>query len=434
MYLYSLKDYRAVKSAQIRINGITVLAGINGCGKSTLSRWLYFLINAEHEFERFQRSYYIHSLEKEVEKIQRVFRSSNSTANYSSIKRQIHQLAFKDDFDWYVLKDLYFSFVRKAEEDLSYYSKEHDLNGRIAAFLFESDEYNQLESDEIIKRYIEECENTYVKGYESFLHSLEMYARKDLEKVIREEYSSGEPIPSSLSLFEDKMSLIGEEQFIPPLLLQRAVYIDTPMAVFSSGFVLGKDIWSQFEKYITTVNNDYTGQNTSKLKLQIQSVVGGSFKEVDDEFEVEKELHYVSKEQGVDITINEAATGIKSFAYMYKLIENGWLDKYSLLLIDEPEAHLHPQWIVEFARLLVLIHKELGVKIVIASHNPDMIAAIQAIATKEEVIDSTVFYLAQKDAESGRFIFEDKGSEIGDIFESFNIALSRIEMYGTFSM
>lgn len=434
MYLYSLKDYRAIKSAQIRINGITVLAGVNGCGKSTLSRWLYFLINAEHEFEFSQRKFFVQSLEMEVEKIQRVFRSTLSTSRYSSIRRQLHQLALKEDNDWDNLKELYFSFVRKAEEDLSNYSKEHELNGRIAAYLFDSDDYNQLESSEIIKRYIEDCENTYVKGYEGLLHSLEMYARKDLEKVVRLEYSGGEPIPSSLSLFEDKMSLIGEEQFIPPLLLQRAIYIDTPMAVFSNSIFFVKNIWSQFEKYITTVNNDYVGQNSSKLKLQIQSVIGGSFKEVDDEFEVEKELHYVSKEQGVDIAINEAATGIKTFAYMYKLIENGWLDKYSLLLIDEPEAHLHPQWIVEFARLLVLIHKELGVKVLIASHNPDMIAAIQAIATKEDVIDDTVFYLAQKDMESGRFIFEDKESEIGDIFESFNIALSRIEMYGTSSL
>ena len=29
------------------------------------------------------------------------------------------------------------------------------------------------------------------------------------------------------------------------------------------------------------------------------------------------------------------------------------------MIIDEPEAHLHPQWIVEYARLIVLLHKKL---------------------------------------------------------------------------
>ena len=122
---------------------------------------------------------------------------------------------------------------------------------------------------------------------------------------------------------------------------------------------------------------------------------------------------------------------MKTFAYMSQLLKNGWLDKETLLLIDEPEAHLHPQWIVEFARLLVMIHKDLGVKIVIASHNPDMVAALQSIAQKEEVSKDTVFYLAQKGKDDAMYEFVDKGMEIGDIFNSFNIALSRIEQYGT---
>lgn len=35
-YRYTLSDYHAIKEADITINGITVLAGENGCGKSTL--------------------------------------------------------------------------------------------------------------------------------------------------------------------------------------------------------------------------------------------------------------------------------------------------------------------------------------------------------------------------------------------------------------
>ena len=80
------------------------------------------------------------------------------------------------------------------------------------------------------------------------------------------------------------------------------------------------------------------------------------------------------------------------------------------------------------------IHKELGVKVLVASHNPDMVAAIQSIAQKEEVIDKTVFYLAQREKDNPRYVFSDKGAEISDIFTSFNIALSRIEQYGNSMM
>ena len=52
-YRYTLSDYNAIKEADIAINGITVLAGENGCGKSTLSRWLYYLINGFNRFDEF---------------------------------------------------------------------------------------------------------------------------------------------------------------------------------------------------------------------------------------------------------------------------------------------------------------------------------------------------------------------------------------------
>lgn len=103
----------------------------------------------------------------------------------------------------------------------------------------------------------------------------------------------------------------------------------------------------------------------------------------------------------------------------------------TLLMIDEPEAHLHPQWIVEFARLLVLLNKELGLKIIIASHNPDMVAAIHDIANKEGVLENTNFYVAQpENSESHQYIFKALGHEVEEIFESFNIALDNIGRYG----
>ena len=115
---------------------------------------------------------------------------------------------------------------------------------------------------------------------------------------------------------------------------------------------------------------------------------------------------------------------------MLRLIENGFLDENSLLLIDEPEAHLHPQWIVEFARILVLLNKELGTKVMVASHNPDMIAALQSISHAEGIDGMTRFYQACPDESGLRYSYEDLGNDIEKIFSSFNVALERIGYYG----
>ena len=39
--LLNISDFRAISEASIALNGMTVVSGINGCGKSTISKSLY---------------------------------------------------------------------------------------------------------------------------------------------------------------------------------------------------------------------------------------------------------------------------------------------------------------------------------------------------------------------------------------------------------
>ena len=126
----------------------------------------------------------------------------------------------------------------------------------------------------------------------------------------------------------------------------------------------------------------------------------------------------------------EVATGIKAFSIIQLLLKNGHIDNRTLLIIDEPESHLHPQWIVEYARMIVLLHKHIGVKFFLASHNPDMVSAIRYIAEKEEVLDNVNYYLAEKEeGETYLYNYRSLGTEIDPIFASFNIAFDRINQY-----
>ncbi len=72
-----IKDFRAIKSAEIVLNGITVVAGINGCGKSTISKLLYSTIKTTVEFDKIvtdnliaqlrDTRYFLDELSREVE-------------------------------------------------------------------------------------------------------------------------------------------------------------------------------------------------------------------------------------------------------------------------------------------------------------------------------------------------------------------------------
>lgn len=430
MYTLKIKNYRAIKDASIHIDGITVLAGINGSGKSTLSRWLYYLINATHSFEAFQRKYFIESLVQEVERVQRVFRPASKSSNYQSVKTQIRHLIDDEEPNLDVLKELYFSFLGKADIDLHEYVEQRTSDGRLAAYLLGKETAEDIDAHTVVETYLNHCRDVYEMGFNEYSQKMDSYRREDLERVITSEFSEGERIPADIVLMEGDTLLLDAESFTPPLTLNRAIYIDSPMAVSGRSYYRGKDIWEDFHHYLYNSNPRRGASATEQLHIQIQSIIGGDIRLTEDQFHLEKELHYVSREQGIDINVNDAATGVKSFAYMSQLLNNGWLDSNTLLLIDEPEAHLHPQWVVEFARLLVKIHKALDVKIVLASHNPDMVAALQSIARKEGVIKDTTFYLAERSKHDFSYDFVEKGEEIGDIFTSFNIALSRIELYG----
>ena len=100
-----------------------------------------------------------------------------------------------------------------------------------------------------------------------------------------------------------------------------------------------------------------------------------------------------------------------------------------MLEIDEPETNLHPSWVVEFAHLLVLIHKNLGTKILITSHHPDMVSAIRYISEKEGLLENTNFYLAEPVDDSNMYEYKDLKCDIDPVFESFNKSFDMLQKY-----
>ena len=161
----------------------------------------------------------------------------------------------------------------------------------------------------------------------------------------------------------------------------------------------------------------------------LRDITGGKVIDKKDIVGQEK-LYFTRKSDNLIVKLENTATGIKSFAYLDRLLENGYLIYDTILILDEPEAHLHPQWIVEFARMLVLIHKNTGLYIMLASHDPDMVSTIRYVAEAEGVLERTNFYLAEQDGESQTYTYKDLGKDIEPIFASFNKSFELIEKYG----
>jgi len=448
-YIYSLKNYHAIRQADIVMDGITVLAGENGCGKSTLSRWLYYTINGSMDFEKLLFQEYVASIQNFVSKWEFVYRDIQRSGSPEVIKPgqsgykkittdQFEQLLLLDKFSAEDIERAQMIFAQTldmfADVLYNYLNEENRGNRKIRILNF-----LEIKLDDFPT--VKEAINAFVKKYErlveirtnnlySCLHERRI---NDFARVVNHKFDETDSFPAELQIREDGLDLLDNGSLASIYNLHKAFYVDTPMAITGSGY--DNYFWNELKSIMLSASSKNIPVEARQLIKRIKYLIGGEAKLVqDDTFDDLNELRYVSDDEEVDIELGKTATGFKTFIYLQRLLQNGCLTDSTLLLIDEPEAHLHPQWIVEYARLLVLINKNLGTKIMIASHNPDMVAAIRSIAEREKVLDSTHFYLAERMEGCHQYVYEDLGCEIGEIFRSFNIALDRIKQYGSDSI
>ena len=133
-------------------------------------------------------------------------------------------------------------------------------------------------------------------------------------------------------------------------------------------------------------------------------------KEVVEDMQAKKdelgEITYHEEDLQDPILCPNIASGLKNILTIQKLLDNGYLNSNSLLLIDEPEVNLHPEWQVKFAEILVLLYKELGIRIILNTHSPYFMRAIETKLAEQELADMGRYYF-MKEVSPRRFVAED---------------------------
>jgi AAA15 family ATPase/GTPase len=68
------------------------------------------------------------------------------------------------------------------------------------------------------------------------------------------------------------------------------------------------------------------------------------------------------------ILVEQEASGYTKFALLFQLLTNGWLEKNSVLLWDEPENSLNPELMPKLVEILLELSRS-GVQIFLATHS-----------------------------------------------------------------
>ena len=123
---------------------------------------------------------------------------------------------------------------------------------------------------------------------------------------------------------------------------------------------------------------------------------------------------------GARLSVNNLATGSKMFFIIKKLLINGLLNDGTMLVLDEPESHLHPDWINKFAEMLVVLVKNINVNVVLTTHSPNLLLALSVYTKQYDMVGRTNFYLAE--------IGNDGSSHIKDIKDNINEGYAHLSL------
>ncbi len=158
------------------------------------------------------------------------------------------------------------------------------------------------------------------------------------------------------------------------------------------------------------LNNLYVNHKLSTIFEKLESVIPANLTVSGLDRKIKKELSNDSA-----INLNNISSGLKTFIYIKRLLQNETLSENGTLILDEPEIHLHPEWQIVFAEIIVLLQKEFDMHILLTTHSPYFLQAIQVFSEKYDIENKTEYYVSEVNSEGfSRFINTTK--DVGKIY------------------
>lgn len=115
----------------------------------------------------------------------------------------------------------------------------------------------------------------------------------------------------------------------------------------------------------------------SKARKELSTVINGKV-----DYDDNSGKWFYKNESGQKFSIGATSEGVKKISIMDRLLGNGYVNKDSVLFIDELESALHPDAVCEFLDMISYISHEMGIQVFISTHSYFVIKKLFLIALK----------------------------------------------------
>ncbi|MBM6714676.1 ATP-binding protein [Phocaeicola coprocola] len=356
-----------IKKADIVLNGLTVIAGNNDSGKSTVGKLLFSVIKSLSNADRLSSqsqdrimrvnsallyAYVTHAEKESGEKIKGVILPSTSTAFLKDAE------SFANDKRWV-------SQLKRKLEKINIVPQQR------AKIIRSIDQLVQLATESSNSEKMLERAFQSIIGAE-FLNSICTY-NTEMSEIC---FSEGQGKDITIQIKENKVTEFKckTETFVKDAtLVESPLYIHL-IDILASAQTLGehhyfnvagigkdvlrplinyhiKDMAQKLDAFRFSLPDNVYSPFIQKAQTLTDNITGGHFY-----FDNAKRNMYWKKGEQNYAPVN-VASGIKAFGVLQMLLETQALDESKILIWDEPENHLHPEWQIKFASVLVELAK-----------------------------------------------------------------------------
>ena len=396
----SVQNFGIISDASIEINGISLIAGPNDSGKSTIGKIFYSLVRGLNPDEDIFITEKNDTIRKFYQNILRILRDDKN------IDISIYQTNRIND-EWISsIETLAENFVGTQKNQLLRFCKIIKYQNEI--------EFNSIENKNI------EISNYFLTEFNDEIQpvfndeKITSIFIDDLEGTATLQYDFNPQLNKNINIFFNNSFFIESPSLIDNSLQDSILY--------EKRFSREKKSHLKFalaNESNLILDDEFQITEIDRIISIISKIINGKL--VVDDFQ-----GVVYEKEGHEINIDNVALGIKGFGLIQLLLKNHQLNSRTLLIIDEPEIHLHPNWQVLYAEILVLLSKKLEIPILLTSHSPYFIEALKAFSEKYEFEEKTNFYFSQKSKDNLSAKIIDVSNDISPILMSISEAYFKI--------
>lgn len=409
---FEMEHIGKVYSTSIELDGVTLIAGENSSGKTTLAKALYGTLSPLSQLDhkifdsrmdsitRFASEWFSYAvasqptIEKNIGFVRlRRFRNSFGTLMSGNDEVLKNDFIFTEDYLKNIVlnvlegyKNTTFVTSEKASSAISSMNEALQRSDKAYASMIFTQELNNQFRGEITTFDYSGYSEISIDGF-----SLQFFENEIGKMVLPE---SGSILQGgSVVFFAALREFSNEAQFSSntnlPELIKKPSILDNPNLVYE----------------------DFSDNQKMKQEFRniIEDIIHGHFEETG------RGLQFVENDYPTkQIAIENTASGILPFAIIDRLIENGTLSRNSVLIIDEPEMNLHPEWQVAFGKLLVLLAEKLDIKSLLISHSPYFIRAIEKTLSQNKSVKSAFYLMTPHEK---LYMAKNVTDSVGEIYE-----------------